>query len=135
MDLVTIMRKSPNGHKFIMSQNQIKPTAQAKWQNIPNLSLREVVTVEIGHPVLISYVFSGDEVQGVAWQQSGRLLATQSRDKRLRVIDPRVSAEESAGDCVAAEADSHGGIKDSKVVWVGQNSDRILTTGFSTVTS
>ena len=77
---------------------------------------------------------SGDEVQGVAWQQSGRLLATQSRDKRLRVIDPRVSAVDSA-DCVAAEADSHGGIKDSKVVWVGQNSDRILTTGFSTVTS
>ena len=77
--------------------------------------------------------FSGDEVQGVAWQQSGRLLATQSRDKRLRVIDPRVSAADSAADCVAAEADSHGGIKDSKVVWVGQNSDRILTTGFSTV--
>ena len=69
----------------------------------------------------------------MAWQQSGRLLATQSRDKRLRVIDPRVSAADSAGDCVAAEADSHGGIKDSKVVWVGQNSDRILTTGFSTV--
>ena len=92
--------------------------------------------MEIGHPVLISYVFSGDEVQGVAWQQSGRLLATQSRDKRLRVIDPRVSAADSAaGDCVAAEADSHGGIKDSKVVWVGQNSDRILTTGFSTVHS
>ena len=74
---------------------------------------------------------SGDEVQGVAWQQSGRLLATQSRDKRLRVIDPRVSAD--SADCVAAETDSHGGIKDSKVVWVGQNSDRILTTGFSTV--
>ena len=78
----------------------------------------------------ISYLnLSGDEVQGVAWQQSGRLLATQSRDKRLRVIDPRASAE----DCVAGEAESHGGIKDSKVVWVGQNSDRILTTGFSTV--
>ena len=48
----------------------------------------------------------------------------------MRVIDPRASAAE----CVAGEADSHGGIKDSKVVWVGQNSDRILTTGFSTVT-
>ena len=46
------------------------------------------------------------------------------------MIDPRASAAE----CIAGEADSHGGIKDSKVVWVGQNSDRILTTGFSTVT-
>ena len=45
----------------------------------------------------------------------------------MRVIDPR------ADDCIAGEAESHGGIKDSKVVWVGQNSDRILTTGFSTV--
>ena len=43
------------------------------------------------------------------------------------MIDPR------ADDCIAGEAESHGGIKDSKVVWVGQNSDRILTTGFSTV--
>ena len=46
------------------------------------------------------------------------------------MIDPRASA---VADCIAGEADSHGGIKDSKVVWVGQNSDRILTTGFSTV--
>ena len=51
------------------------------------------------------------------------------RDKRLRVIDPRADV----ADCIAAECDSHGGMKDSKVVWVGQNSDRILTTGFSAV--
>ena len=51
------------------------------------------------------------------------------RDKRLRVIDPRADV----ADCIAGESESHGGMKDSKVVWVGQNSDRILTTGFSAV--
>ncbi len=77
------------------------------------------------------FTFAGhdEEVQSVGWQSTGRLLATQCKDKRLRVVDPRADGG------AAMECDSHQGIKDSKVVWVGANSDRILTTGFSGVSA
>ena len=68
----------------------------------------------------------GDEVQCAAWQPTGKLIATQCKDKRLRILDPRSGK-------VVAESDSHEGIKDSKVVWMG-DSQRLLTTGFSSVT-
>ena len=49
-----------------------------------------------------------DQVQSVAWQWEGKLLASQAKDKTLRVWDPR-SGE------AAMEANSHEGVKDSKV--------------------
>ena len=30
-----------------------------------------------------------DEVQSLAWQHSGQLLATQCKDRQLRILDPR----------------------------------------------
>ena len=51
------------------------------------------------------------------------MLATQAKDKKLRLFDPRGSGSP------VGEVDSHDGVKDSKVVWVGDN--RILTSGFS----
>eukprot|EP00095_Tigriopus_kingsejongensis_P005020 maker-scaffold139_size317827-snap-gene-2.28 protein:Tk05020 transcript:maker-scaffold139_size317827-snap-gene-2.28-mRNA-1 annotation:"coronin-7 isoform x3" len=65
----------------------------------------------------------GEEVQGVSWKQSGDLFASQSKDLHLRVFDPRSGSK-------VAECSSHQGMKDSKVVWIG-DSTRILTTGFS----
>lgn len=35
-----------------------------------------------------------DRVQCVAWQWEGRLLATQARDKRLRLFDPRAAGDD-----------------------------------------
>jgi len=63
-----------------------------------------------------------DWVQSVAWQWSGSLLATQCKDKMLRIFDPRASEGPTH------ETSSHDGMKDSKVVWVGDN--RVLTSGF-----
>ena len=34
------------------------PTAQAGWQNIPNPSQLEVLTILMGHPVYITYTLS-----------------------------------------------------------------------------
>lgn len=66
-----------------------------------------------------------DEVQSLAWQHSGQLLATQCKDRQLRILDPR------QGKCVAS-CDSHQGIKDSDVVWInGPDQNRIFTSGFS----
>jgi len=72
------------------------------------------------------FAFDGheDDVQSVSWQVSGQLLATQSKDRNLRIIDPR-NPQSEANIC-----ESHRGIKDSKVVWLSDN-NRVLTSGFS----
>ncbi len=62
----------------------------------------------------------------MAWQHTGGLLATQCKDRQLRILDPRT--KEIAGQC-----ESHQGIKDSKVVWTSGPERRVFTTGFSGV--
>ncbi|CAG8479974.1 11183_t:CDS:2 [Ambispora gerdemannii] len=64
-----------------------------------------------------------DFVQSLAWNWNGSLLATTSRDKKLRIFDVRANK-------VAIQADNHQGVKGARVVWLG-DSDRIVTTGFS----
>lgn len=65
----------------------------------------------------------GDIVQSLSWNANGTLLATTSRDKKLRVWDVR---QERA----AHEVAGHSGAKNSRVVWMGEH-DRLATTGFS----
>ena len=62
------------------------------------------------------------QVQAVDWQEGGGLLASQCKDRKLRVFDPR------SGETPVQEVRSHDGMKDSKLVWVGEN--RVLTSGF-----
>ena len=61
-----------------------------------------------------------DEVQSVAWQHQGQLLATQSKDCLLRILDPR------AKKC-ALSGESHQGIKDSRVVWINGTTFHLFT--------
>jgi len=65
-----------------------------------------------------------DTIQSLAFSPTGQLLATTSRDRKLRLFDPRVG-----GDAVRV-SEGHGGIKPARVVWMGDR-DRIATTGFS----
>lgn len=64
-----------------------------------------------------------DAVLDQCWNWQGTRLATTSRDKHLRIFDPRSSN-------IVAETKAHDGVKGSRVVWLG-NSPHILTTGFS----
>lgn len=66
----------------------------------------------------------GDTIQSIAFSPTGQLLATTSRDRKLRLFDPR-----AGGDAVRV-GEGHGGIKGARVVWLGDR-DRIATTGFS----
>ena len=52
------------------------------------------------------------------------MLLSTCKDKKLRLFDPRASA------AAVTVADSHSGIKGSRVAWMGAL-DRIVTTGFS----
>lgn len=62
-------------------------------------------------------------VQSMSWSANGSLLTTTSRDKKLRIWDPRQERP-------AYETQGHSGAKNSRVVWLGER-DRIATTGFS----
>ncbi|CAH2006359.1 unnamed protein product [Acanthoscelides obtectus] len=62
-------------------------------------------------------------IQSVSWKRDGTLLVTSCKDKQLRVLDPRTQQS-----CLKS-ANSHAGIKDSRVVWLGEQ-DRVLSTGF-----
>ena len=67
--------------------------------------------------------FHGDTVQDLAWQTLGSLMATTARDKTVRIYDLRAGVE------AIMETVSHQGVKDSKLVWVDDQT--ILTTGFT----
>ncbi|KAI5959120.1 CRN1 [Candida margitis] len=64
-----------------------------------------------------------DLVTSFAFNYNGSLLATTSRDKKLRVWDIRSGK-------VLSEGPGHTGAKPSRIRWLG-NTDRIVTTGFS----
>lgn len=63
-----------------------------------------------------------DVIQSTSWKKDGKLLATSCKDKKVRILDPRASSP------VMDVANSHQNIKDSRIVWLGDQ-DRILTTG------
>jgi WD40 repeat protein len=64
-----------------------------------------------------------DIIQSVAWNRNGSLFCTTSKDKKLRILDPR-SAE------LAAEVEAHSGVKGMRAIWLGKR-EMVLTTGFS----
>lgn len=71
--------------------------------------------------------FSNNEhpevIQSVSWKYDGTILATSCKDKIVRILDPRSTSP------ISMSAESHQSIKDSRVVWLGDQ-NRILTTGF-----
>lgn len=64
-----------------------------------------------------------DLVTSFAFNYNGSLLATTTRDKKLRIWDIREQK-------VISQGPSHTGAKPARVVWAG-NTDRVITTGFS----
>ncbi|XP_050099196.1 coronin-7 isoform X4 [Anopheles aquasalis] len=71
--------------------------------------------------------FSNNEhpevIQSLGWKQDGKVCATSCKDKMVRVLDPRAQSP------IVMVADSHQSIKDSRIVWLGDQ-NRVLTTGF-----
>lgn len=66
-------------------------------------------------------------MQSISWKSDGTNFGTTSRDKKLRLWDPRKKTE-------VMSTDSHSGNRESVVVWLG-SSNRILTSGFDSVTN
>ncbi|XP_018908014.2 coronin-2B isoform X1 [Bemisia tabaci] len=64
-----------------------------------------------------------DVIYCMSFNRDGSRIATTSKDKKLRIIDPRTGVVISEGIC-------HAGTRSSKVAYLG-SSGRLVTTGFS----
>ena len=64
-----------------------------------------------------------DQITSVNWNLDGSLLQTTSKDKKLRIFDPRT------GECINA-VQAHEGTKSCRSIWAKRR-NQIVTTGFS----
>lgn len=86
---------------------------------------------DVGEQEEIFKVDVPDQVMSMKWSPFGNLISVTSKDKKMRIIDPRTMA-------FVAETKIHDGAKASKVEWLGggpgnpaEQDSRIMTTGFS----
>lgn len=66
-------------------------------------------------------------IQSVDWNTNGSLMTTFSKDKKLRVLDPRSGS-------VVQEREAHEGVKGGRAAWLNQAGDqgqKIISLGFS----
>jgi len=61
-------------------------------------------------------------IQSLDWNYDGSLLCSNSKDKKVRIIDPRQQS-------VAAEGNSHVGVKGGRGLWLGKH-NKVVTVGF-----
>jgi len=61
-------------------------------------------------------------IQSLDWNYNGSLLCSNAKDKKVRVVDPRQQA-------IAAEGNSHIGVKGGRALWLGKH-DKIVSVGF-----
>jgi len=64
-----------------------------------------------------------DIINSCEWNHNGTLLTTTSKDKKIRVIDPRAGK-------VVQEGEAHQGIKGARAIWLG-NKEKIFSCGFT----
>jgi len=63
-------------------------------------------------------------IQSVEWNYDGSLAVTNSKDKNIRIIDPRNQS-------VVAQAESHVGVKGGRALYLGKH-NLVLSVGFGT---
>jgi coronin-2 len=111
-----------HGHQRKVTQIEWHPTAEdiiissgADYQIILwNLEKAEPIKIITCHV---------DTIQSMVWSRDGSFIATTSKDKKIRVIDPRTGS-------IVMEGLGHQGSKISKVVILGCGM-KLFTTGFS----
>ena len=111
-----------NEHEKKVTKLLFHPTANnvlASTSIDKSIRLWDVENGKVGTKISIP-----DPVQDMSFNLNGQQLVVTSRDKKLRVVDPRVP------DSVVGEVDGHTGSKPCRAVWL-KKLDLILTAGFS----
>jgi len=61
-------------------------------------------------------------IQSLDWNYNGSLLVSNTKDKMVRIVDPRNKS-------IVSSAESHIGVKGGRAIWMGKH-DMVLTVGF-----
>ncbi|CUM66080.1 uncharacterized protein PRCAT00003734001 [Priceomyces carsonii] len=118
---VTEPVKILSGHTRKVGHVEYHPCAQNILASCSMDYTVKIWNVETGKEVIT--LPHKDMVTSFSFNYNGSLLATASRDKKIRIWDIREQK-------VISEGPGHTGAKPSRVAWLG-NTDRIVTTGFS----
>jgi len=110
-----------SGHKRKVGTVKFSPTANNILVTSGGDFSVKIWDIEKGKAVLAIDGQHSDLISSTEWNSNGSLIATSSKDRKVRLLDPR-------NQTVAGEAESHLGVKPSRVIWL---KDRLLTVGFS----
>jgi hypothetical protein len=110
-----------NGHKRKIGTVKFSPTANNILATSAGDFSVKVWDIEKGKDVLSIDGQHADLIGAVEWNANGSLLATSSKDRKVRVIDPRSKT-------VVSEGEAHQGVKPSRVIWT---KDKLLSVGFT----
>jgi len=108
------------GHRRKVGQVRFNPVANNVLATSSQDYTVKLWDVETGQ-VQLSLDGPTDIVQSMAWNYNGSRLAATSKDKKIRIADPRSGKFE-------VTADGHAGVKGSRCLWI---EDKLFTVGFS----
>jgi len=120
-DTVTEPLQTLNGHKRKVGNVKFSPTANNILATASTDYSVKIWDIEKGKDVLSVDAQHTDIIQSADWNRNGSLIATTSKDKKIRVIDPRTNK-------VVQDAEAHQGVKGSRVCFLG---DKLFSVGFT----
>jgi len=112
-----------NGHRRKVGTVKFNPVANNILASTSTDFSVKIWDIEKGETKFSVDGSHADIIQSCDWSGNGSLLATACKDKKIRVIDPRSQS-------IAMEAEGHGGVKGSRVIWIG-NKQQIFSVGFT----
>jgi len=121
-DTLTQPAQSLSGHKRKVGTVNFNPIANNVLATSSTDFSVKIWDIEKGQS-FFDYSGHSDIVQSVAWNHNGSLLGSASKDKKIRVFDPRSSA-------TALEVEGHAGVKGARITFLG-NKNKFFSVGFS----
>jgi len=121
-ETLTNAAQSLSGHKRKVGTLNFNPVASNVLATTSTDFTVKIWDIEKGDA---TYTIEGhtDIIQSSAWNYNGQHFATASKDKKVRVIDPRTNS-------IVSEVEAHAGVKGMRVTFLGRK-EKIFTMGFS----
>lgn len=112
-----------SGHKRKVGSVKFHPTANNVLASSGADYAVKIWDIEKGESKYDVEAVATDLIQNCEWNYDGSLLCSSSKDKKLRIIDPRQKK-------VTAEVEAHLGVKGGRSIWLGSR-DKVFSVGFS----
>jgi WD40 repeat protein len=119
---ITSPVQSLSGHKRKVGTLNHNPIANNILATTSTDMTVKIWDVEAGSSIF-NIEGHSDIIQSSTWNWNGELYATASKDKKIRVIDPRTNT-------IVSEVEAHAGVKGMRVAFLGAR-EKLFTMGFS----